>query len=500
MQECPRCNKSIEADNSFCSECGWSAQEEGKVGGGVSLSGEAMVAGDVVGRKSETKVAGNYNVTNVSNVDDTKKVHRCAYSGEHLTFTDVRTCPECHQEFSAKCYEAGNRRCFACRDAAETRLKAEIELKYGTDFRIDAAEHKELIKLQGQLKIPRERYQQLYNEVRDKLVAERTYDVGEGKSAVFGYKRKLENATRAMAQNNPHLALKLLRPTWEECRDNKEYETVYLAALMFCDSEELAAELKRFTYDDLSIDVLKVRQVVIEESPEAARKQMAIKRESYRTDLEWKLLAVELTIDHALLDDELRSMLLDEARDELEIVENLAEGESPVVGFVRGYLASVEAAGTKREAVAKWLESRLRSLQEAGELASAEIVTLCTAILGKLRLLKKLGVEAPSSRSPAPEPEKPATALVAESKCRHCGFLLPPSAQFCGSCGRASSPVRIFLDGIGLGQYAELFDNNRIDETVITEISEQDLKNIGITSLGHRKRIAAAIADFDWPD
>jgi hypothetical protein len=503
MLVCTSCEAQSPNPNArFCESCGKSFPSRAA---GVSLSDEAMVAGDVIGVKEETKIAGNYNVTNVSNVDDTKRVHRCAYSGEHLTFADVRTCPSCSAEVSAKCFEEANRRCFGCRDAAEAKLKIEIEVRYSDDFRIDADEAQELVKLQGQLKVPRERYQQLEKEVRDKLLAERRYDYAEGKSAIPGIRKKIETAIKAITQRKPEVALKLLQPTWEECRDNKEYETVYFASLMLCESDALEAELNKFTYDDLSIDILKIRNLAASDSPDAAQRSMALKRDlnlAYRTEPDWRLLAVELSIDQALLGDEelLREGCLEAARDELEIVEKIAGEDSPAVGFVRGYLACVESAGTRREAVAKWLESKLRSMQDASELAATEIVKLCTAILGKLKLLKKMGIDAAAEKPPEPESEKPATAPVTETKCRHCGFILPVSAQFCGSCGRASSPVRIFLDGIGLGQYAELFDNNRIDETVITEISEQDLKNIGITSLGHRKRIASAIADFDWPD
>jgi hypothetical protein len=502
MLVCTSCKAQSPNPNArFCESCGAPFPVQPA---GVNISDDAMVAGDVIGVKKETKIAGDYNVTNVSNVDDTKRVHRCAYSGEHLTFADVRTCPSCHAEVSAKCFEDTNRRCFSCRDIAEAKLKIEIESRYGDDFRIDADEAQALVKLQGELKIPRERYRQLEKEVRDKLLAERAYDYAEGKSAIPGIRKKIETAIKAITQKKPEVALKLLQPTWEECRDNKEYETVYFASLMLCESDALESELRKFTYDDLAIDILKVRNLAVTDSPDAAQRHMASKRDlslAYRTEPDWRLLGVELAIDQALLGDEelLREGYLESARDELEIVEKIAGEDSPAVGFVRGYLACVESAGPRREAVAKWLESKLRSLQEAKELASTEVVKLCTAILGKLRLLRKMGIEVPAENPPEPEPEKPA-APVTETKCRHCGFVLPATAQFCGSCGRASSPIRIFLDGLGLGQYAELFDNNRIDETVITEISEQDLKNIGITSLGHRKRIAAAIANFDWPD
>ena len=466
-----------------------------------------MVAGDVIGVKKETKVAGDYNVTNVSNVDDTKKVHHCAISGEHLTFADIRTCPLCHQEVSSRCFEETNRRCFNCRDVAEAELKAEIESRYGDDFRIDAEEARNLVSLQSRLKIPRERYQQLEREVRDKILAERRYDYGEGKSAIPGIKKKIETAAKAIAQSKPQVALKLLQSTWEECRDNKEYETVYLSCLLLCQPESFEAELKRYTYDDLSIHVFKARGLAVKGTPEAAQKYIASNRGlgfAYRNEPEWRLLPVEFSIDQALLDDEelLRRGYLDAARDEFASVESMLP-DGPLVVFIRDYLNCVETAGPNRQQVVKWLTAQMRSLQAVEHLAPNEVAKLASLIMGKLEILERAGISALAEDSPIQEAPQSSPSVESASqifKCRHCGFALPSDAQFCGSCGRAASPVRIFLDTLGLGQYSELFDNNRIDETVITEISEQDLKNIGITSLGHRKRIAAAIADFDWPD
>ena len=51
-----------------------------------------------------------------------------------------------------------------------------------------------------------------------------------------------------------------------------------------------------------------------------------------------------------------------------------------------------------------------------------------------------------------------------------------------------------WLRGIGLAQYAEMFRANDIDIELLGRLSNDDLKEIGIVSLGHRKKLLAAIA------
>ena len=53
--------------------------------------------------------------------------------------------------------------------------------------------------------------------------------------------------------------------------------------------------------------------------------------------------------------------------------------------------------------------------------------------------------------------------------------------------------VARWLEDLGLAQYAGTFAENDIDLEVLPHLSEQDLKNLGI-SLGHRKKLLHAIA------
>ena len=53
-----------------------------------------------------------------------------------------------------------------------------------------------------------------------------------------------------------------------------------------------------------------------------------------------------------------------------------------------------------------------------------------------------------------------------------------------------------WLRGIGLPQYAELFRANDIDGELLGRLTNDDLKDIGVASFGHRKKLLEAIAEL----
>ena len=53
--------------------------------------------------------------------------------------------------------------------------------------------------------------------------------------------------------------------------------------------------------------------------------------------------------------------------------------------------------------------------------------------------------------------------------------------------------VSEWLEKLGLGQYASIFTDNDIDTHLLAQLTEADLKELGISSLGHRKTILSAI-------
>ena len=53
-----------------------------------------------------------------------------------------------------------------------------------------------------------------------------------------------------------------------------------------------------------------------------------------------------------------------------------------------------------------------------------------------------------------------------------------------------------WLTSLGLGEYSQRFAENAIDLSVVRDLTEQDLKDLGVL-LGHRRKILRAIAELD---
>ena len=53
-----------------------------------------------------------------------------------------------------------------------------------------------------------------------------------------------------------------------------------------------------------------------------------------------------------------------------------------------------------------------------------------------------------------------------------------------------------WLEKLGLGQYAQRFAENDIDFAILSDLTDQDLEKIGVTSVGHRRKLLRAIANL----
>jgi class 3 adenylate cyclase len=51
-----------------------------------------------------------------------------------------------------------------------------------------------------------------------------------------------------------------------------------------------------------------------------------------------------------------------------------------------------------------------------------------------------------------------------------------------------------WLQSLGLERYAAAFRENEIDETVLPSLTAEDLKEIGVGAIGHRRKLLDAIA------
>jgi hypothetical protein len=47
------------------------------------------------------------------------------------------------------------------------------------------------------------------------------------------------------------------------------------------------------------------------------------------------------------------------------------------------------------------------------------------------------------------------------------------------------STIAEWLTSLGLSEYTDCFVENHIDESIIRELTDQDLKDLGVMSLGH---------------
>ena len=54
--------------------------------------------------------------------------------------------------------------------------------------------------------------------------------------------------------------------------------------------------------------------------------------------------------------------------------------------------------------------------------------------------------------------------------------------------------IAAWLDTLGLGQYEQSFRDNEIDERVLPSLTAEDLKELGVKLIGHRRRLLDAIA------
>jgi hypothetical protein len=54
--------------------------------------------------------------------------------------------------------------------------------------------------------------------------------------------------------------------------------------------------------------------------------------------------------------------------------------------------------------------------------------------------------------------------------------------------------IAAWLRDLGLQQYAQAFRDNAIDAAVLPELTADDLKDLGVNLVGHRRRLLGAIA------
>ena len=62
-----------------------------------------------------------------------------------------------------------------------------------------------------------------------------------------------------------------------------------------------------------------------------------------------------------------------------------------------------------------------------------------------------------------------------------------------------SIEITDWLRALGLEQYATAFRDNDIDGDLLWRLTTEDLRELGVASVGHRRRLLDAIAAFGTP-
>ena len=65
--------------------------------------------------------------------------------------------------------------------------------------------------------------------------------------------------------------------------------------------------------------------------------------------------------------------------------------------------------------------------------------------------------------------------------------------------GGVVSDIKQWLEGLGLGQYGDAFEENAIDLDLLPDLEDGDLEKMGVAALGHRKKILRAITQPSEP-
>ena len=75
---------------------------------------------------------------------------------------------------------------------------------------------------------------------------------------------------------------------------------------------------------------------------------------------------------------------------------------------------------------------------------------------------------------------------------------LPNQATIIGG-GRVQQ-IADWLKRLGMSEYTQRFAENDIDFAILSDLTDQDLKELGVSSLGHRRKLLRAIAKLNSGD
>ena len=282
---------------------------------GLSMGDKNVIAGDVIGHKEETHIAGN--ATIIKNEDQTKQVKKCHICGSIVQIVDGFDCPECGQFTCASCFDSDAGCCTDCVEQLKKRndeeFKSALKMAYA-DGRIEYSERQQLITLQHKLKISDEKAKKFEQQFRG--------DTAEALTTTE--KLSIEQATKLYyKEENYTEALNLIKPIFENHQTREEVLNLYLPLLAETDSEQALNFINSMQVDILmayitAIDIL-LKQDILDEA----------ERKYNRAARIWPDNALvkcyQVLLNYALYKKFNQQNFLDKAK---EIVEDLGEAQN----------------------------------------------------------------------------------------------------------------------------------------------------------------------------
>ncbi len=247
-KKCIKCGLELPLSAKFCPECG--TRQDGQAnpnagGSGFSMGDKNVIAGDVIGHKEETHIAGN--ATIIKNEDETKKTARCHICGSIVQIVDGFDCPECHQFTCADCYDEKEGCCTECAEKHGqekfNRYKEALRMVLA-DGRIELSERKELINLQSQFGISSEEASKLENELKN---------TGSLKNELTTVEKlNIEQAQNLFYnESDADNALQILEPIYKSHKNDEQILSLYLPVMA-----EKAPQEALQIIDSLQFDIL----------------------------------------------------------------------------------------------------------------------------------------------------------------------------------------------------------------------------------------------------
>lgn len=226
VKACVKCGVQLPLNAKFCSQCGMRQDGGAAARGGLAMGDKNVVAGDVIGSKEETHIAGH--ATIIKNVDETKKTDTCHQCGNIVVVLDGYQCTRCNSFTCRDCYDTVRRSCHSCLEQELRKKEGEyllaLEAAYA-DGVISALERTELKALQKRNGLSDERARQLEEQL---LVSH-----GIDSSLTTADELALKKAYNLFYYevNQEHKALALLEPLHEVYAHDKAVLDLYLSVL-----------------------------------------------------------------------------------------------------------------------------------------------------------------------------------------------------------------------------------------------------------------------------